>query len=84
MSEARRRWEEHVHQYQERCQRFETDSQIEIARLYTPEDLTPRPPSRSGKGELPYLTRSHLTLPLSVYGEGTGEVEGQRGKRGRG
>jgi hypothetical protein len=79
MSEARRRWEEHVHQYQERCQRFETDSQIEIARLYTPEDLTPRPPSRSGQGEPPYLPVPTSPCPLSVYGE-----VGGRGKRGRG
>jgi hypothetical protein len=70
MSEARRRWEEHVHQYQERCQRFETDSQIEIARLYTPEDLTPRPPSRSGKGELP--------SPYRGGGWGRGRGEGTR------
>jgi hypothetical protein len=77
MSEARRRWEEHVHQYQERCQRFETDSQIEIARLYTPEDLTPPPPfpKREGGAPLPHPFPPHPAL--SVYGEGTGEVEGQ-------
>lgn len=37
MSEARRRWQERVQQQPERCQRFETDSQIEISRLYTPD-----------------------------------------------
>ncbi len=43
MSEARRRWEEQAQQYPERRARFETDSHIEVRRLYTPEDLSPSP-----------------------------------------
>ena len=38
MSAARRQWDEKARQYQERSARFETDSQIEIARLYTPDE----------------------------------------------
>jgi predicted ribosome quality control (RQC) complex YloA/Tae2 family protein len=52
--------------------------------LSAPSRPNPLAPFPEGKGELPYLTRSHLTLPLSVYGEGTGEVEGQGEVRGAG
>lgn len=38
MSAARRQWDEKAQQYRERSARFETDSQIEIARLYTPDE----------------------------------------------
>ena len=70
MSAARRRWEEKVQQHQERCQRFETDSQIEIARLYTPEDLTPQPPSPPSPSPL-------LPSPSEGRGDG-GEGEMRR------
>lgn len=44
MSEARHRWKERANKQPERRERFETDSQIEISRLYTPEDIIPSPP----------------------------------------
>ncbi len=61
MSEARHRWEEKTQKQQERQERFVTDSQIEVARLYTPEDLTPSP-FPEGKGS-----------PPPSLGEGPGE-----------
>jgi methylmalonyl-CoA mutase N-terminal domain/subunit len=53
MSTGRRRWEEKYRTQSERQERFETDSRIEVARLYTAEDLSPSPSPKEG-GELPF------------------------------
>lgn len=67
MSAARRRWEEQAQQYPERRERFETDSQIEIARLYTPQESPTADPKYyhaklGSPGEYPFTRGIYPTM----------------------